>query len=206
MKTKFIFSSFIFIFLHHILLAQAALDAQKINYKEVLATHKLVAILPFLVTPDVRKVGNNVTNDQIDERAKADGYKMQTFFYNKLLQKAINYTVNFQDIEQTNDILKKNFISYTKLDKTSKDEIAKILKVDGVIYVKVVIRKLGTYTDAILSNAPTEAAEVNISIFDDEDPEFMWAHRERIIGQMMNSDALVKVVLRYISRNFPYEK
>jgi hypothetical protein len=205
MKTKFIFSSFILILFYHFSLAQAALDAQKANYKEVLATHKSVAILPFLVTPDVRKVGNKATTEQVDERAKADGYKMQKFFYDKLLQKA-NYTVSFQDIEQTNDILKKNFISYTKLDRTSKDEIAKILKVDGVIYVKVVIRKLGTYTDAILSNAPTEEAEVNISIFDDKDAEAMWAHRERIMGQMMNSDALVKMVLRYISRNFPYEK
>jgi len=57
---------------------------------------------------------------------------MQQGMYTYLLRKAKDYTVEFQETERTNAILKKNNV-YDKLDEILPDSLAKILGVDAVI-------------------------------------------------------------------------
>lgn len=77
------------------------------NLKSEISSHKTVAILPFDVAITYKKQPKNFS----DEANKAQEAKLsssiQNSMYTYLLRKGKDYTVDFQDIDKTNILLKK---------------------------------------------------------------------------------------------------
>ena len=71
-----------------------------------ISRHKTVAILPFQSTITFKKQPKNFDAEanKADEKKLATG--MQEGMYTYLLRKSKDFTVNFQDIERTNALLK----------------------------------------------------------------------------------------------------
>ncbi|RZK61974.1 MAG: hypothetical protein EOO95_15665, partial [Pedobacter sp.] len=90
------------------------------------ASHKLVAILPFATKISYKKMPKSFNAEANRDQEKTMSKSIQSSMYTFLLRKAGDYTVEFQDVDKTNILLKKAGIA-DKLDEMTKDEIAKIL-------------------------------------------------------------------------------
>src|SRR5690242_14963150 len=104
------------------------------NFKTLTAAHKTVAILPFKVSIDTKRL-KNVSVDMIQKNEQDESMEFQKQLYIRLLQKSTDehYTVGFQDADQTLALLAKAGIPIDSLSFHGKDEIAKILGVDAVL-------------------------------------------------------------------------
>ena len=102
------------------------------DFKEAIASHKKVAIVPFTANITYKKK----PKDFDAEAVKADEQKlsttMQQGMYTYLLNKSGKYSVEFQEVERTNVLLKKAGM-YDRLAEVLPDSIAKVLGVDAVI-------------------------------------------------------------------------
>ena len=91
-----------------------------------------MAIVPFITNLDLKE---QVDPNELAELAKREGFAVQnaleTYFSKRKKRKKFN--VNFQNIEDTNAILKQNNINYNNLDIYTTQQLCKILDVDGII-------------------------------------------------------------------------
>ena len=179
--------------------------------KEAVKNHKLVAILPFKVTIAYKRPPKNFDPAANHDQELKLGKSIQSSMYTYLLRKADNYSVNFQDVEKTNVLL--NRAKYTdSLEMHTKDEIAKVLGVDAVIF--------GTYeqettkseagaiiTTALFGFSKTGEGSITMQIANGSDGELLWRYNKKMNeGLLTSTDDVIERQMRKISRNFPYSK
>src|SRR5882672_10239153 len=75
-----------------------AMGAQKYvnpQFSELTKTHKKVAVLPFVVTIDLKHLPKNTTVEMVQQSARDEGLEFQRQLYSRLLQKSESegYTV-----------------------------------------------------------------------------------------------------------------
>jgi hypothetical protein len=100
--------------------------------KEAIAKHKIVAILPFTAGISYKRPPKNFdaeANKQEEIKLSRD---LQNEMFTFLLRKKDKYTVDFQDPDKTNTLLRKAGV-FDKIDEIGIDSLAKILGVDAVI-------------------------------------------------------------------------
>lgn len=181
--------------------------------KAEIAKHKIVAILPFNVTISYKKQPKNFSTEGNHQQEIAYATKIQTSMYTYLLRKAKDYTVDFQDVEKTNILLKKAGI-YDKLDQTTKDEVAKALGVDAVISGDFNVEQTKSEAAAIglmvLTNGfggKTGDGNLIMNLHNGVDGELLWRFTKTMDeGVSTATDDLIEKMMRKVSRNFPYSK
>jgi hypothetical protein len=77
--------------------------------KQLIEGHKTVAILPFKATIAYKKIAKRIY-DAKKSRRVSNGSQMQSGLYTYLLRKSDDYTVQVQDVDKTNALLKKKRI------------------------------------------------------------------------------------------------
>ena len=180
--------------------------------KETIKTHKIVAILPFEVKISYRKQPKNFSAEANKSQEESMARSIQASMYTFLLRKASDYTVNFQDVDKTNILLKKAGV-LSKLDETTKDEIAKILGVDAVIGGRFETEQTKTEAGAIASavlfggfGGKSGTGTMFLTINNGADGELLWRFFKTMDDNIMSStDDMVERMMRKISRNFPYK-
>lgn len=183
------------------------------NLKEELAKHKIVAILPFEVTINYKKLPKNFSAEANKAQETKLSKSIQSSMYTFLLRKKDNYSVSFQDVEKTNILLKKAGVA-DKLDEMTKDELAKILGVDAVIGGKYEIEQTKSEAGAIASavlfgglGGKTGTGTLTMLINNGSDGELLWRFFKTLDDSITTStDDVVEHMMRKVSRNFPYEK
>jgi len=75
--------------------------------KEAVKSQKLVAILPFEVKISYRKQPKNFNAEANKSQELSMSKSIQASMYTFLLRKKSDYTVDFQDVDKTNILLKK---------------------------------------------------------------------------------------------------
>lgn len=181
--------------------------------KEEIAKHKIVAILPFNVTISYKHPPKNFDANANRQQELETAKNIQTSMYTYLLRKAKSYSVEFQDVEKTDVLLKKAGI-YDKLDQVTKDTIAKVLGVDAVVggdfEVQQTKSEAAAVTLVVLTSGfggKTGASTLVMNIYNGADGDLLWRFTKTMdegIGR--SSDELVEHMMRKVSRNFPYEK
>jgi hypothetical protein len=189
--------------------AKQIYDSPKL--KEAIKTHKIVAILPFKVTISYKRLPKNFDPAANHDQEIKLGKSIQSSMFTYLLRKADNYSVSFQDVEKTNVLL--NRAKYTdSLEMHTKDEIAKVLGVDAVIF--------GTYeqettkseagaivTTALFGFSKTGEGSITMQIANGSDGELLWRYNKKMNeGLLTSTDDVIERQMRKISRNFPYSK
>lgn len=174
---------------------------------------KLVAILPFDVSINLKKLPKGVTYEQIQDEEKNEGYNLQASSYSRFLKKSENFTVQFQDIDKTNSILAKNGIQYNNMREISKDSLANLLQVDAVINTKILQSGLMSEAGAIVLAAltgiygSTNQISIDMSIIDADDAVLLWKYNHKISGSVgSSSEQLADYLFKRISNKFPYTK
>ena len=182
------------------------------NFKDSIATHKTVAILPFKATIAYKRMpkGFNLEGNKAEE--KKLGTSMQGGMFTYLLNKREKYTVTFQDVERTNILLKQAEI-YDKLDEVLPDSIAKILQVDAVIRCSYEYEKTGSeggaIVKAVLIGIPgkTGSGALTMQVYNKSNGELLWRfYKEMNETITSNGNEVMERMMRKVSRNFPYEK
>lgn len=181
--------------------------------KEVVKSHKLVAILPFQITLSYRKQPKNFDFEANKQKEKAMATSIQSSMYTFLLRKADSYTVEFQDVEKTNILLKKKGLS-DSLEVYTKDEIAKALGVDAVISGKYENEQTKSEAGAIVTTvlfgglgSNTGKGALTMVINGGNNGDLLWRFFKSMNdGVFSSSDDLIDRMMRKVSRNFPYSK
>jgi len=195
-----------------------ALGAQKYlnpQFAELTKTHKLVAVLPFKVTIDMKHMPKNMTAEIVQQNAKDEGLEFQKQLYSRLLQKSTEegYTVGFQDVDQTNALLQKAGLSLDSLSAHTKDEVAKVLGVDALVS-GTVHQAQPTSTGVAIAqtflvgfSGSTQRVDINMSVHNGADGQLLWSYDHNDHGGLMNSvEGMVKSLLKKVAGNFPYRK
>ena len=182
------------------------------NYKDSLAVHKIVAILPFRATISYKRMpkGFDLEGNKLEE--KKLGVVMQQGMYTYLLRKGSDYTVRFQDVERTNILLKQAGV-FDNLENMLPDSLAKILKVDAVIQCNYAYEKTGSEAGAIAKTlllgvgGKTGSGALIMQIYHQANGELLWRfYKEMNENFTSNSNEVMERMMRKVSRNFPYEK
>jgi len=181
--------------------------------KNAVATHKVVAIIPFGTKISFKKQPKDFDLDAHVQKEKAMATSIQSSMYTFLLRKSSNYTVEFQDVEKTNVLLKKAGLM-DKLDEVTKDEVAKILGVDAIISGKFETEQTRSEAGAIVTTvlfggigSKTGSGSLTMVINDGQSGDMLWRFFKAMNdGVFSSSDELVDRMMRKVSRNFPYSK
>lgn len=186
-------------------------ESPKLNTEK--ATHKLVAILPFSTKISYKKQPKGFSAEANRDQEKTMSKSIQSSMYTFLLRKSTDYTVEFQDPDKTNILLKKAGVA-DKLDETTKDEIAKILGVDAVLGGKFETEQTKSEAGAIASavlfgglGGKTGTGSLTLTLNSGASGDLLWRFFKTMDDNVMSStDVLVERMMRKVSRNFPYSK
>lgn len=182
------------------------------NLNQIIAKHKTVAILPFPTTITYRKQPKGFSAEANRQQEIAMAKSIQSSMYTFLLRKRKNYSVEFQDVEKTNILLKKAGVD-NKLDELTKDEVCKILGVDAVIGGKFENEQTKSDGAALTSvlftgfGGKTGSATLTMVVNEGSNGDMIWRFYKTMDDNYRKStDDLVENLMRKLSRNFPYHK
>ncbi|MFT5253483.1 MAG: hypothetical protein ACI87N_002521 [Flavobacteriales bacterium] len=181
--------------------------------KQLIEGHKTVAILPFKATIAYKKLPKGYSDEAKKVEELAMGSQMQSGLYTYLLRKSSDYTVQVQDVDKTNSLLKKANL-FDKLDEGLPEEIAKILGVDAVIKCSYAYEKTGSEGAAIVKTlligfgtGKVATGGLTMQINNGTDGDLVWRFYKQMAEDVMSSpSAMMERMMRKVGRNFPYEK
>jgi hypothetical protein len=210
------------LFFLSIIFSNLLANAQYENAKQVFSspkleaavkTHKLVAILPFETTMSYKKQPKdfNLEANKLKEKNMANS--IQSSMYTFLLRKADSYSVEFQDVDKTNILLKKAGMT-DKLADYTKDEVAKALGVDAIISGKFETEQTKSEAGAIVTTvlfgglgSKTGSGALTMVLNDGATGDLLWRlYKSMNDSVFSSSDELIDRMMRKVSRNFPYSK
>ncbi len=195
----------------------AGLQAQKDIYEssrfdQLSENHEVLAIVPFITQLELEK---NRTGQNPKELAEREGYAVQdaleTYFSKRKKRKKFN--VEFQNIDNTNALLKKAGIDYTNIDIYTAKELSKLLKVDGIISGSLdlnVLLSKGVPTNFSLLdyfNGAANYGRIGIKISDGNSGKLLWKYEQAITKKTgKNTTELIDIMMKKASRKFPYDR
>jgi hypothetical protein len=187
------------------------------NFAAIAANHKTVAVLPFKVTIDTKRL-KDVSLDVVHQNERDEGVAFQKQLYIRLLQKSADehYTVGFQDADQTIALLTRAGIPLDSVAFHTKDEIAKLLGVDalisGTIQQSQPTSQGMALTQSLLIgvHGSTQRVDISILVHNGTDGALLWSYDHTDSGGGFtgsianNAEAMVKSLLKKVAGNFPY--
>lgn len=183
------------------------------NFAELAKSHKTIAVLPFKVTIDKKKLPKNVTLEMVEASEREESTEFQHQLYARFLQRAQagEYSVGFQDVDQTTTLLNRAGITVDSLALHTKDEIAKLLSVDAVVS-GTIHQAQPTSTGVAMAqtlifgfSGSTQRVDINMNLHNGADGALLWSYDHTDKGGMANSvEAMTKSLLKKVAGNFPY--
>lgn len=200
------------------LLAQPATVFEHPNVKALTASHKVIAVLPMKVSYDKSALileDEQVPKDSLVAYAKRDALTCQKSMFHFLMRESgkAGMTVTVQDPDKTNLLMRRQNLTLDTLANFTKDEIAKMLEVDAVLFGEI-------HTDKILSqevglalvyfagvNAPNNESSGTFMLYEGQKGELIWSFKKDISrGSFTDADALMDLLLKKTAKRFPYFK
>jgi hypothetical protein len=185
------------------------------QFAEVTKTHKVLAILPFKVSIDMKHLPKSMTVEMVRESEKEEAVEFQRQFYSRLLQKSAEegYTVGFQDVDQTNALMARAGWSPESLATHTKAELAAVLGVEAILSGSVHQTQPTSTGMAVAQtlligfSGSTQRVDINITIHNGVDGQLLWSYDHTDKGGITNSvEAMIKSLLKKVAGNFPYRK
>jgi hypothetical protein len=183
------------------------------NLKDTISKHTIVAILPFTVSITYKRPPKNfdATSNQNEELSL--GKNLQTEMFTYLLRKRDKYTVEFQDVDQTNALLRKAGV-WDRMEELTADSLAIILKVSSVIKCNYAYEKTSSEGGAIVKTllfgglgSKTASGLLTMQIKNGSNGILLWRFSKTMDETAFSSaNQLMERMMKKVSRNFPYEK
>lgn len=181
------------------------------DLKEVISSHKKIAIIPLNTSIQYYKMPKNLESVIGDEEKKL-GLALQSHLYSNLLRNSTNFSIYIQDIERTNNLLKKAGID-EKGSQLNPEELCKILQVDAIIIANYNWNKLRSESAAIARTllfgmgGGIASGSITIQIHEAKEGRMLWRFNRDIVEGVFSSEHGIKrKMMRQIARNFPYRQ
>jgi len=182
-----------------------------LNLKEKLAKHKTIAILPIKSYIRYKKTPKDFNAELNKENENKMSFELQTSMYDYLIVNIDNYSVQIQNIDSTNFILKENKM-IDSITQFKPQDVAKVLGVDAVIFSNYTYTKLGSELGAIVSElliggGKVATGQLNMDIINGSDGEVLWGFNKTMNQDNLSSpEAIIRRMMSKVGRNFPYLK
>jgi len=174
--------------------------------------HQLLAIIPFFTRLELEE---NISKEESKKLEKKEAYAVQDALetYFGLGKKKKKFTVDFQNIKNTNAILSQKDITYTNIDTYTIKELCEILEVDAIISGNLDINILlskgipveFSFMDYILGDA--NYGRIGIKISDGKTGKLLWKYENEINKKSgRNTADLIDKMMKKLVRKFPYDK
>ena len=206
------FKSIVTLFILTFLIGCAPTIYKAANFESSKATVKTLAILPFTVSIDSKRLPKGITLETLKESQEKTGYDIQSHAYTWFLQRQKGYTVTFQDIDRTNALLKKANITFENIALQDKGDLCRLLQVDGIISGKAILSKPMSEGGAIALyilvgfSGSTNKATTAMTIHD-ASGLLLWKYDYEANGSIgSSSEGLTKALMKNVSKKFPYKK
>jgi hypothetical protein len=182
------------------------------NFDQSKTKIKTLAILPFNVSIDSKRLPKGTTIETLKESQEKTGYDIQSNSYTWFLQRQNDYTITFQDIDKTNALLKNANISFDNIALQDKGELCKMLGVDGIISGKATMSKPMSEGAAVAVGllvgawGSTNKTATSLTIHD-ASGALLWKYDYDASGSVgSSSESLTKALMKNASKKFPYKK
>lgn len=184
------------------------------DFQSYAPRHKVVAILPASVNIGLRpNQARNTSAEQMHQMQLQSALDYQTRIYAWLLRRHMqqHYTVDFQDVAQTNSVLRKANLTDEDMRTQSPQDLAKMLGVDAVLTTTVQTSKPVSDGAALAIGvlagawASTNQANITVNINDGASGKLLWNYNFLAAGSIGSSpENIVNALMRNASRKFPY--
>lgn len=191
-------------------------------FEQMAVNHKAMAVLPFKFVTTLREEElKNITAEQLKTMERIDGQLFQNSVYEFLKKKeqGPGLSVELQNVNVTNEILKNNNISPGDVGANTVKNIAKALGVDVVIFGNMNTSEPFSNGAAVALDATVSiltvgfagitahSAEGVMQITDAKSGALLWRYRINLgKGSQSSTDAIVEKIMKKSSRNIPYIK
>ncbi|MBT8185648.1 MAG: hypothetical protein KJN76_12460 [Eudoraea sp.] len=182
------------------------------KFDELSSNHKTLAIIPFFTRLDLDE---GIQGKELDDLEEKEGHAVQdaleTFFGRGKKRK--KFTVEFQNVENTNAILAQNNVTYDNIDTYTIKQLSKILNVDAIVSGNLDLNILlskgipaeFSFIDYILGDA--NYGRIGIKISDGGTGKLLWKYEKKINKKSgKNTDDLIDKMMKNVTRRFPYDK
>lgn len=204
-------STILFVFLFCQVYAQK--DVYESNrFEQLSIDHKTLAIIPFFTNLELEENLSKAELKKLEEReGKAVQDALETYFGRGKKRK--KFSVDFQNVDNTNAILAQNQIDYTNIDTFTIEQLSKILEVDGIISGNLDLNILLSkgipaefnFIDYILGDA--NYGRIGIKISDGKTGKLLWKYENQITKKSgKNTTDLIEKMMKKVIRRFPYDK
>lgn len=181
------------------------------NFDNTKAKIKTLAILPFNVSIDSKRLPKGTTIETLKESQEKTGYDIQSNSYTWFLQRQKDYSITFQDIDKTNALLNKANITFDNIALQDKGELCKLLGVDGIISGKATMSKPMSEGAAVAVGllvgawGSTNKTTTSLTIHDTAG-SLLWKYDYDASGSVGSSaESLTKALMKNASKKFPYK-
>lgn len=201
-----------------VLCAGSTVTAQKDIYlsnrfDELSQEHEELAILPFFTHLDLESDLDPAERKRLEEK---EGYAVQNALeiYFGRGKRRKKFSVDFQNTEDTNAILRRNNITYSNLDRFTIKELSTMLQVDGIISGTLDLNVL--LSDGVdpeefsflnYFTGDSNYGRIGIKISDGATGKLLWKYEHKINKKSgKNTEELIDKMMKKAARNFPYDK
>ena len=170
---------------------------------------KTIAILPFSVSIDTTNLPNGVTEDGLIRAGQIDRHRFQQALFIWFIKKPKRYSVSFQEIMTTNDLLKQTGLMDSA--DMQKPQLCAALGVDAVITGNVKMIKhsqtLGSSVTKGFIGVPLSSdnkIQMELNLYD-ASGNILWKRTYTDRGDV-SPDELIDRLLKRAYETFPYKK
>jgi len=184
------------------------------DFKQIASVHKTVALLPsnpfFLLSDEERK---KIGQENINESEQKLSFMVQQNMSKWFMKSQMKYKVSIQDIKVTNKLLFQSGMNFMQFKLLPKDEIAKKLHVDIVVFCNVILSKKYTdieYEIASFVGFPLGSnfrVVLEAGVVDKTSSKILWQKNYMPTGK--NHEDIFRILERMIktaAADFPYKK
>ncbi|SFR50061.1 hypothetical protein SAMN04490243_2336 [Robiginitalea myxolifaciens] len=182
------------------------------RFEQLSEDHKILAILPFFSRLDLDE---ELSESELKRLEEKEGYAVQEALehYFGRGRKRKKFTVEFQNADDTNALLRRNNIDYSNIDRYTIKELSELLGVDGIISGNLDVNILlsdglpsdYSFLDYILGDA--NYGRIGIKISDGNSGKLLWKYEQEISRKSgKNTEELIDKMMKKATRKFPYDK
>ncbi|MDF7819757.1 hypothetical protein P1X15_19205 [Runella sp. MFBS21] len=180
---------------------------------------KTYAILPFDVTIEKNLQIKKTTPEMLRQQEERESLQYQSGVFQYMMERKKDFNVNFQDIDDTNALLKRNNVGYEKGRTMTKAELCQLLQVDGILTGKYqrkenLDRSLSRGLDILarqtenFSLSPKQGeATLSLTLYNAFEKRVVWTYQNDDWNSSYRSpEELAQKLMERAAKKFPYKK
>ncbi|WP_428656168.1 hypothetical protein [Runella sp.] len=180
---------------------------------------KTYAILPFDVTIEKNLQVKKTTPEMLREQEEREAYQYQNGVFQYMMERKKDFSVDFQDIDDTNTLLKRHNVTYDKGRSMTKAELCKLLEVDGLLTGRFqrkenLDRNISRGLDLIASKtntfglAPKQGeATLSLTLYNSVEKRVVWTYQNDDWNSSYRSpEEMARGLMGRAAKKFPYKR